>query len=93
MWFVRLLREACDAALEDGVVGSQTGHIERVEVTDPGHGKSHITLSVVTWDDFSIEECRSEDLERSVLEVMNQVSNYMAARALSRIDGFDDLIN
>lgn len=101
-WFIEALRDACNEALEDGVVGGQTGHIEKIEVTDPGTpmdftvrghtAGSPIQLRVTTFGAYSPTECRRVRENQSVIEVATMVACYLAERSLgsSQLKGFRD---
>lgn len=91
-WFVEALRDACNEALEDGMVGGQTGHIEKIEVTNPGAlmdftvpGRttgSFIQLRVTTFGAYSPTNCRRVRENQSVIEVATMVACYLAERSL-----------
>jgi acetaldehyde dehydrogenase (acetylating) len=81
--FVTALRDACNRALEDGRVGTQTDHIETIEVTDAG---SPILLRVTCYGDYSPEEATRTHSDQSVVAVMKRVASYISGRALYDIN-------
>lgn len=91
-WFIEALRDACNEALQDGMVGDQMGHIETIEVTDPGTSRrceksgfmhsSPIMLRVTTFGAYSPTECRRVKENQSVIEVATMVASYLAERSL-----------
>lgn len=101
-WFIEALRAACDEALKDMMVGDQMGHIEKIEVTDPGTpvdfsviGRvtgSPIQLKVTTFGAYSPTECRRVKEGQSVIEVATMVACYLAERSLgiSELKGLCD---
>lgn len=101
-WFIEALRDACNEALQDGMVGDQMGHIEKIEVTDPGtpvdfsvRGRSTgspIQLKVTTFGAYSPTECRRVKEGQSVIEVADMVASYLAMRGigLSQLKGLCD---
>lgn len=101
-WFIEALRDACNEALQDGMVGDQMGHIEKIEVTDPGKSfrfdengfakGSPIQLRVTTFGAYSPTECRRVKEGQSVIEVATMVACYLAERSLgiSELKGLRD---
>lgn len=81
-WFVCALRDACDAALEDGRVGEQTGHIEKIEVTATG---SPILMRVTCYGDYSPTEATRVFEDQGVIDVMDKVALYLSSRAIRRL--------
>lgn len=81
--FVTALRDACNRALEDGRVGTQTGHIETVDVTDAG---SPILLRVSCYGDYSPTEATRVYHDQGVVDVMHRVARFIANRAMYDID-------
>lgn len=88
-WFVEKLLEACQAALQDERIGTQSNHIEKVEVTDRGL-EGPIGLRVRCFGDFSADESVREHENQGVFDVMHMVAGYMASRAMNRIDSLDE---
>lgn len=101
-WFVEALRDACDEALKDGMVGDQMGHIENIEVTDPGEpmdfnvrGRSTgrpIMLKVTCFGAYSPTECREVHENQGVIQVADLVARYLADRSIGLKDTLDDLV-
>ena len=87
-WFVEKLLEACQAALEDGRIGTQCNHVENIEVTD----SKKIALKVSCFGDYSPEESSKEYQDQGVFDVMHMVAGYLASRAVKRLDNFEGLI-
>lgn len=101
-WFVEALRDACDEALKDGMVGDQMDHIENIEVTDPGvsyrfeNGEftpgSPITLKVTCFGAYSPTECRRVYEDQGVIQVADMVARHLAGRSIGLKDTLDDLV-
>lgn len=89
-WFVEALRDACNEALKDGMVGDQLGHIEDIEVTDNG---SPIMLKVTCSGAYSPTECRRVHDNQSVMDVADLVAGYLADRGIGLKDSLDDLVS
>ncbi len=87
-WFVEALRDACNHALEDGMVGDQMGHIEDIEVTDNG---SPIMLKVTCVGAYSPTECRRVYENKSVMDVAEAVAGALADRSIGLKTTLDDL--
>jgi hypothetical protein len=87
-WFVQALRDACDHALEDGMIGDQMGHIESIEVTDTG---SPMELKVTCFGAYSPTEARRVHENQGIIQVMDLVARYLADRAVGLKQSFDDL--
>jgi len=87
-WFVQALRDACDHALEDGMIGNQMGHIESIEVTDTG---SPMELKVTCFGAYSPTEARRVHENQGIIQVMDLVARYLADRAVGLKESFDDL--
>jgi hypothetical protein len=103
-WFVEALRDACNHALEDGMIGDQMGHIESIEVTDAGFWPADLTtdvkaledvrpieLRVTCWGAYSPTECRRVYEDQGIIQVMTLVAQYLADRAVGLKESFDDL--
>ena len=102
-WFVEALRDACNHALEDGMIGDQTDHIESIEVTDYGHSPADLTdvkelekvrpisLRVTCWGAYSPTECRRVHENQGIIQVMYLVAVFLASRAVGLKQSFDDL--
>ena len=102
-WFVEALRDACNHALEDGMIGDQTDHIEKIEVTDAGFSPADLTdvkalekvrpiaLRVTCWGAYSPTECRRVYEDQGIIQVMTLVAQYLADRAVGLKESFDDL--
>lgn len=88
-WFVEALRDACNHALQDGMVGDQMGHIEDIEVTDNG---SPIMLKVTCFGAYSPTECRKVYEDQGVIQVADLVARYLADRSIGLKDTLDDLV-
>lgn len=101
-WFVEALRDACNAALEDGMIGDQMGHIENIEVTNPGvsyrfeNGEftpgSPIMLKVTCFGAYSPTECRRVYENQGVIQVADMVARHLADRSIGLKDTLDDLV-
>ena len=101
-WFIEALRDACNVALEDGMVGDQMGHIENIEVTDPGvsyrleNGEftpgSPIMLKVTCFGAYSPTECRRVYENQGVIQVADMVARYLADRSIGLKDTLDGLV-
>jgi hypothetical protein len=103
-WFVEALRDACDQALKDDMVGDQTSHIEKIEVTDPGFKPADLTdvkelekvrpisLRVTCWGAYSPTECRRVYEDQGVIQVADMVARYLADRSIGLKDTLDDLV-
>lgn len=87
-WFVHALRDACDHALSDGMIGNQMGHIESIEVTDAG---SPMELKVTCFGAYSPTEARRVHENQGIIQVMDLVARYLADRAVGLKQSFDDL--
>ena len=87
-WFIEALRDTCNQALEDGIVGDQMCHIEKVEVTDRG---SPILLNVTCFGAYSPTEARRVYKNQGIIDVMDRVARFLADRAVGLKDSFDDL--
>ena len=83
--FVTALRDACNRALEDGRVGTQTNHIEKIEATYIGR-RAPIELRVTCFGDYSPEEATRVYNEQSVVDVMNHVARFICGRAMYDLD-------
>ncbi|NBT76029.1 hypothetical protein EBZ80_21535 [bacterium] len=92
-WFVHALRDACDYALSDGMIGNQMGHIESIEVTECDIDAEHapIMLKVTCFGAYSPTEARRVHENQSIVEVMDRVARYLGDRAIGLKDSFDDL--
>lgn len=100
-WFIEALRDACNHALEDGIVGDQMGHIEDIEVTDPGEpmdftvrGRSTgkpIMLKVTCFGAYSPTECRKVYEDQGVIQVADLVARFLADRSVGLKTTLDDL--
>jgi hypothetical protein len=102
-WFVEALRDACNHALEDGMIGDQLGHIESIEVTDAGFSPADLTdvkalekvrpilLSVTCFGAYSPTEARRVHENQGIIDVMTLVAQYLADRAVGLKESFDDL--
>ena len=101
-WFVEALRDACDEALKDGMVGDQMGHIENIEVTDPGTSRvcentgfvhnTPIMMKVTCFGAYSPTECRRVYEDQGVIQVADMVARYLADRSIGLKDTLDDLV-
>ncbi len=89
-WFVEALRDACNHALEDGMVGDQMGHIEDIEVTD---NDSPVMLKVTCFGAYSPTECRKVHENQGVIQVADLVARYLADRSVGLKDTLDDLVS
>jgi hypothetical protein len=87
-WFVEALRDACNHALEDGMVGDQLGHIEDIEVTDNG---SPIMLKVTCFGAYSPTESQRVYENLSVMDVGDLVGRYLTDRGFGLKTTLDDL--
>ena len=87
-WFVQALRDACDHALSDGMIGDQMGHIESIEVTDTG---SPMELKVTCFGAYSPTEARRVHENQGIIQTMDMVARYLADRAVGLKQSFDDL--
>lgn len=101
-WFIEALRDACNEALKDGMVGHHAlDHIEDIEVTDSGTSyisekdgfqhSSPIMLKVTCFGAYSPTECRRVYENQSIIEVASLVARLLADRGLGLKDSFDDL--
>lgn len=100
-WFIEALRDACNHALEDGMIGDQMGHIEDIEVTDPGVSSrfengdfvsgSPINLKVTTFGAYSPTECRKVYEDLGVIQVADMVARFLADRSIGLKDTLDDI--
>ena len=100
-WFVEALRDACNYALEDGMIGNQMGHIEDIEVTDPGEpmdfnvrGRSTgrpIMLKVTCFGAYSPTESQRVYENLSVMDVGDLVGRYLTDRGFGLKTTLDDL--
>lgn len=101
-WFVEALRDACNAALEDGIIGDHgMGHIENIEVTDPGFSPADvrelekvrpISLRVTCFGAYSPTESRRVYEDQGVIQVADLVARYLADRSIGLKDTLDDLV-
>lgn len=87
-WFVAALRDACNHALEDGMVGDQLGHIEDIEVTDNG---SPVMLKVTCFGAYSPTESQRVYENLSVMDVGDLVGRYLTDRGFGLKTTLDDL--
>lgn len=87
-WFVEALRDACNRALEDGIVGDQMGHIEKIEVTDTG---SPLGLRVTCFGAYSPTECRRVYEDQGVIQVADMVARHLADRSIGLKRTLDEL--
>jgi hypothetical protein len=87
-WFIEKMLEACQAALEDGRIGTQCNHVEKIEVTNP----DLLELKVSCFGDYSPEKSTEEHEKQGVFDVMHIVAGYLASRAVKRIEGFEGLV-
>jgi hypothetical protein len=87
-WFVQALRDACDHALKDGMIGNQTGHIESIKVTYAG---SPMELEVTCFGAYSPTEAQRVHKNLGIIHVMDLVARYLADRAVGLKESFDDL--
>jgi hypothetical protein len=85
---VEALRDACNHALEDGMVGDQLGHIEDIEVTDNG---SPIMLKVTCFGAYSPTESQRVYENLSVMDVGDLVGRYLTDRGFGLKTTLDDL--
>lgn len=86
-WFIKTLRDVCNQTLEDNMVGSQTGHIEKIEVTDPG---APIQLRVTCYGAYSPFEATRVHENQGVYDVMQMIAGYLADRA-TRLANLEEL--
>jgi hypothetical protein len=100
--FVTALRDACNRALEDGRIGEQDGHIETIEVTEPGQraelrlneagqveqiGKTiPMELCVTCFGSYSPTEARRVYTYQGAIQVMAMVAQFIAGRAIYDLD-------
>lgn len=101
-WFVEALRDACNQALEDDMVGHHAlGHIESIEVTDPGFSPPDIRslervrpilLRVTCFGAYSPTECRRVYEDQGVIQVADMVARHLAERSIGLKDTLDDLV-
>lgn len=88
-WFVEALRDACNQALEDDMVGHHAlGHIEDIEVTDEG---CPIGLRVTLCGAYSPTESQKVYENQSVMDVATMVANHLADRSIGLKTTLDDL--
>ncbi len=87
-WFIEALRDACNHALEDGMVGDQMGHIESIEVTDSG---TPIELKVTCFGAYSPTECRRVYENQGVIQVADMVARFLADRSIGLKTTLEDL--
>ena len=96
--FVTALRDACNRALEDGRIGEQDGHIETIEVTEPGQraelrlneagqveqiGKTiPMKLRVTCFGSYSPTEAQRVYSDQGAIQVMDMVASFIAVRAI-----------
>jgi hypothetical protein len=100
-WFIEALRDACDHALEDGMVGDQMGHIESIEVTDSGTSRicensgfvhsTPIMLKVTCFGAYSPTECRRVYENQGVIQVADMVARFLADRSIGLKTTLEDL--
>lgn len=86
--FVKALRAACDRAIEDGRCGTQTNHIEKIEVTDSGalDPPRPALLRVTCYGDYSADESERVYKNVSLVDAMDFVASFIGGRAMYDLD-------